>query len=304
MIQVVHCEFCGEEMGYLPFKCKYCGHVYCKDHRLPENHECTFELKHVPVVPVNNRAKSRYQEVTLSDYKEESKGIKKFMRRQKKRSNANFQKSILGITSTRGTKFLVFAIFIFSIVTFALAQADLGEILALSSFSFLNFWLWTFVTSMFVSYSSEIFGLFFLFILFFFFYNIIKFIELRFGTSFLLKLYVFCALFSALVYFLIWFPLYALFGITQPIPYGMAAGALLGVISFMIYFNMDRDMTFLALFIPIRMRGKWIIWFLILLRLIPGLILAFFSPLYLLLYIPDLGGVLASYIIYNYKFNY
>ncbi|TXT58299.1 MAG: AN1-like Zinc finger [Promethearchaeota archaeon] len=301
---MVHCEFCGEEIGYLPFKCKYCGHIYCKEHRLPENHECTFELKHVPVVPVNNRAKSRYQEVALSDYQEEPKGLKRFMKRQKKRSNANFQKSILGISQTNGTKFLVISIFIMSIVTFALAIGGLGEILALSSYSFLDFWLWTFFTSIFVSYSSDFFGLFFLFILFFFFYNIIKFIELRFGTSFLLKLYVFCALFTALTYFLIWFPLYTLLGLTQVIPYGLASGALLGVISFMIYFNMDREMTFLALFIPIRLRGKWIIWFLILLRLIPGLILAIFNPLYLLLYLPDLGGILASYLIFTYKFKY
>ncbi len=34
------CERCGVEVD-LPFKCNYCKHLYCPDHRLPENHECS-----------------------------------------------------------------------------------------------------------------------------------------------------------------------------------------------------------------------------------------------------------------------
>lgn len=33
------CEKCGEK-GSLPFRCKYCGELYCEEHRLPENHDC------------------------------------------------------------------------------------------------------------------------------------------------------------------------------------------------------------------------------------------------------------------------
>lgn len=42
-----YCEFCGEELGYLPFKCKHCNGNYCSKHRLPENHECTFEIPQI-----------------------------------------------------------------------------------------------------------------------------------------------------------------------------------------------------------------------------------------------------------------
>jgi Zn-dependent protease len=34
------CEKCQSEI-FLPFKCPYCGHYYCPNHRLPENHNCT-----------------------------------------------------------------------------------------------------------------------------------------------------------------------------------------------------------------------------------------------------------------------
>jgi len=33
------CQFCGKE-EVLPFKCQYCGGLFCPEHRLPENHAC------------------------------------------------------------------------------------------------------------------------------------------------------------------------------------------------------------------------------------------------------------------------
>jgi len=35
----MNCERCGIEVD-LPFKCNYCEHYYCPEHRLPENHDC------------------------------------------------------------------------------------------------------------------------------------------------------------------------------------------------------------------------------------------------------------------------
>lgn len=34
------CERCGLDVD-LPFKCNYCEHFYCPEHRLPENHDCS-----------------------------------------------------------------------------------------------------------------------------------------------------------------------------------------------------------------------------------------------------------------------
>ncbi len=33
------CAFCNKEV-IMPYRCKYCGRIFCADHRLPENHEC------------------------------------------------------------------------------------------------------------------------------------------------------------------------------------------------------------------------------------------------------------------------
>lgn len=44
--QHLKCESCGVEVD-LPFRCNYCHHYYCPDHRLPESHDCseTWRLK-------------------------------------------------------------------------------------------------------------------------------------------------------------------------------------------------------------------------------------------------------------------
>lgn len=34
------CDFCGETLHEVPFKCRRCGDSFCSDHHLPENHQC------------------------------------------------------------------------------------------------------------------------------------------------------------------------------------------------------------------------------------------------------------------------
>jgi hypothetical protein len=38
------CSYCGAQES-LPFKCKFCGDIFCSEHRLPENHACTGLVK-------------------------------------------------------------------------------------------------------------------------------------------------------------------------------------------------------------------------------------------------------------------
>lgn len=35
----MNCRKCGQET-FLPFRCPYCGDMFCTEHRLPENHNC------------------------------------------------------------------------------------------------------------------------------------------------------------------------------------------------------------------------------------------------------------------------
>lgn len=294
------CEHCGENINFLPFKCKYCGGSYCKEHRLPENHQCTFELKSIPITPSNLReapSKSGSSRGT-------SRNFKKYMKRQdkqKQKATKLYKSYSFKPNQNYGTKVLIILVFVLSIASIAYPL-----ILTLSRLSFLDFWLWTFITSVFVSYTSDLFGLFFLVILILFFYMIIKNLEQAFGTKFLLRLYLVCALFSGLVYFILWIIIETFLipsGFIIIIPYGLASGALLGVICFMIFMNWKREMTFLIFFMPIRMRGRTIITFLILIKLIPGLLFAIDYPPALIIYLPDLGGILGSYLVYKYKFK-
>ncbi len=295
-----YCETCGEEIGYLPFKCKYCGGVFCKKHRLPENHDCTFELKHTPVVPIPNRSLSR----TISTTSQKSstktpRKIRKYLKRQEKqkiktiRDFENYRDR-----GTKGTIIIIALIFILSLVTLIYPFY-----LTLSSLSFLDLWLWTIITSFFVSFTQDLFGLFFLIILIILFYVMIKNLERAFGTKFLLKLYFICGFMTGLSYVLLWLALQPFFNYTIRVPIGLASGALLGVICFMIFLNINREMTFLVFFMPIRMKGRTIIIFLVLLKLIPGLLLALSDPFYLLVYLPDLGGILGSYLVYYFKYK-
>ena len=34
------CHYCGKILHEIPFKCRRCGHTFCADHHLPENHHC------------------------------------------------------------------------------------------------------------------------------------------------------------------------------------------------------------------------------------------------------------------------
>lgn len=40
-----NCYFCKDKMDDIPYRCTFCGMVFCSIHRLPENHDCPFDLK-------------------------------------------------------------------------------------------------------------------------------------------------------------------------------------------------------------------------------------------------------------------
>jgi len=48
----VQCTYCGRDV-YHPFKCHYCGNLYCGEHRVPESHRCVIsrQVMNVPGAP-------------------------------------------------------------------------------------------------------------------------------------------------------------------------------------------------------------------------------------------------------------
>lgn len=305
------CEFCGEEIGYLPFKCKYCGGTYCKKHRLPENHDCSFELKHTPVVPTSTGDAqmrppigTKYKTSSRRYSYQKEKAMKKYLKQQKRdrsRTMRSYQSYFNQAGETRGTNFIIITIVILSIIAIFLPLY-----LNLSLYGLSQLYLWTIISSLFISYSAGILGLLFLFILILFLYNISKTVESRFGTRFLVSLYIFCAVITGLFYILIRYLLSFAYPINAEnvVFIGLATGAILGLISFIVYFNPDREMMLLCFFLPVKMKGKTLILVLILFRLLPGLLFGLLvSPLYFAVYLPDLGGIMASYLVFQYKFK-
>ncbi|MFZ2411276.1 MAG: zinc finger AN1 domain-containing stress-associated protein, partial [Candidatus Methanoperedens sp.] len=35
------CEFCEKPINSMPYNCKFCGSIFCGEHRLPEAHKCS-----------------------------------------------------------------------------------------------------------------------------------------------------------------------------------------------------------------------------------------------------------------------
>lgn len=42
---MTNCYYCNGEVHKMPYKCKFCGLIFCNNHRLPENHECAYDLR-------------------------------------------------------------------------------------------------------------------------------------------------------------------------------------------------------------------------------------------------------------------
>lgn len=42
---MTRCYYCDTEIEYLPFSCNFCGMRFCQKHRIPEKHDCRFDLK-------------------------------------------------------------------------------------------------------------------------------------------------------------------------------------------------------------------------------------------------------------------
>jgi hypothetical protein len=313
---LTYCEFCGDQIGYLPFTCKYCGGTFCKKHRLPENHECTFELKHVSVVPVTPRSsKKRYQDVDLKkptsqEYLDQGpKALRKYLKRQERerkktmKSYESSQKLYKTSTQFTGTKTLFILIISFSIVGMIFALNDLPQYIYLSLHSLIfDFTYHTFITSLFAN-ETNFFGFFLLIIMLMFLYIMARNIEARKGSKFLIKLYIISSLTSVMFYFILRLSLHLVIPIDLfPVYVGFAWGGILGLLSYSLFPIMNQQITAMMYFLPIRLKGRSFLYIIILFRVIPLLFYLIEPALFLIntiYYLPDLGGILGAYIVYR-----
>ena len=325
---MTYCEFCGEQSSYLPFSCKFCGGTYCKKHRLPENHECTFELKHVSVSPVNPRETRRRSQdplkkkVSSKDYLEKGpRSLKKYLKRQEKQrvKTVRSSRSLDRIGSQyQGTNVIFILIISLTIMAMFFSFYGLGEYLYLSLNALATkFTFHTLFTSIFIDPINPndpffFFSLMFIFIMLFFTSKIAKLIEMARGTKFLVFLFLISGFFSIIFYFLlrlaliVYYPIFGSFlnwgGFKFLDGVGLVWGGIYGVITYTIFPSLNRETSALVTFVRVRMTGKSFLYMIIIFRLFFGLLYGFtYDFLYFLYYLPELGGILGSYVVYKYR---
>ncbi|MFX0106039.1 MAG: hypothetical protein ACFE75_11185 [Candidatus Hodarchaeota archaeon] len=233
--------------------------------------------------------------------------FKKYLKRQEKQRERvlrSYQRPYTRTSPYQGTKILFILIIIFSITALVFNYIDIPEYIYFSLNGLVyQFMFHTIFTALFIS-SGDILSLFFLFIILYILYFMTRNIEMSYGTKFLFKLYIIGCLFTAMFYVLLRVSLMYFYPIEYFIvPVGLAWGGILGLISYSIFPIMKQRITALMYFLPIRMKGRSFLLFIILIRLIPALLYALFEPIYIVFYLPELGGVLGSYIVYKYQFG-
>ena len=299
------CEFCGNEIGYLPFKCKYCGGTFCKKHRLPENHECSFELKHTPVVPLVQRESSFNSSQVRRDQRvKQPRRLRRYIKRQNEPISLRSRRSPKWNTTFPATKSILILIIVTSIIASIFINVGLGSYIFFSlyglynNFAFYTIFISLFVTNLNIFSFAFFIEIFFMIIMLFFTYLLSRSIEIGLGSWFLIKLYIISGIFSALFYVLLRLSIISIFPIEfYFFPVGFAWGGILGLISYSLYPVMNQEITALMLIIPMRMKGRSFLIIIILLRLFPLLI----YPGDFIFYLPDLGGILGSYILFKYQ---
>ncbi|MGB5909997.1 MAG: zinc finger AN1 domain-containing stress-associated protein, partial [Promethearchaeia archaeon] len=245
---MTYCENCGDQIGYLPFKCKYCGGTFCKKHRLPENHQCSFELKHVPLVPLSVKESQVHDGTETKvyiqeDYSKAPKALKKYLKRQEKQAKLTQKRtrvSFWGRSRIKGTKILIGLIVIISIMGLIFPEYFNFSLHSL----IFDFMFHTILTSLFISSPGDLFGFFFFFIMLLFLYFISRGIELAYGTSFLIKLFLISGISSLLFYTLLRLSLISMYPLEFYAFYvGFAWGGIYGLLSYMIFPNANKQIT-------------------------------------------------------------
>jgi hypothetical protein len=234
------------------------------------------------------------------------KTLKKYLKRQDKQRERvlrGYKRPYTQKPQYLGTKVLFLLIFLFSIVALFFNYYNIPQYIYLSLNSVIyEYTIHTFITSIFVS-SGDYYGLFFLIIMLFILYFMARNIEVSQGTKFLVKLFMISGLFSALFYVLLRISLISIYPLdSSPIYVGLAWGGILGLLSYSLFPIMNKKITALMYFLPIRMTGRSFLLIIILLRLFPVIFFVWTIPYFVVLYLPELGGILGAYIMYRYQF--
>lgn len=329
VISVVKCDYCSDEVDYLPFRCRYCGKSYCKKHRIPENHECSFEFRNDPY-KMKSREEPKPSKI-YADYPAESQPRQEPNRRARvrmprirDRTNRTRPQvtSLLGMQAKPyGTYGLMIATAVVFAFTVLLAFFDLDNLVYLSISDFIgNYNYWTFFTSIFTpinqigDYSSgirvidgfELFiALLYLFIKLFMLFFVGRMVESRWGWKTLIKIYILSGVFASVGILLVqllfsWGPISSFYPGISAMQYQSSWGATMGLITFIALIFPQQQVTMYLYFIPIRVKMKNLMWILIGINLVYAIFRIFLTKnIYFVQDLGSIAGVLGGLIIYR-----
>ncbi|TFG16427.1 MAG: rhomboid family intramembrane serine protease, partial [Promethearchaeota archaeon] len=254
---------------YLPFRCRYCGKSYCKKHRIPENHACTFEFKNDPYI-VKSREEPRPTKI-YADYPAESESRQSTNRRERARmprirDRTNRTRpqvtSLLGMQAKPyGTYGLMIANVVFFLFALILESVGLSQYLYISISDYIDrYSYWTFLTAIFVPTSPSLIGILYLFLNVLMLFLIGRMIEGRWGWKMLVKIYVLSGLFTSAGILLIQWVSSLIYPPISQIPFYSSWGAYIGMIAFIALLFPQQQVTMYMYFIPIRIKMKNLIW--------------------------------------------
>jgi hypothetical protein len=243
----------------------------------------------------------------------EPKAFKKYLKRQDKLRVKSFKQTpayLSKFLKFKGANTIFLLIAVLTILGMIFTASGIEEYLFLSLNAVATkFTYHTFFTSLFIDATNPLdifffFLVFFIIIMFYFTYKLAKFIEMANGTKFLVRLFIITGLFSMFIYFLLRLALITYYPILPDSFFdgvGLVWGGIYGIISFTIFPSLNRETTAMLTFIRMRMTGKSFLFMLIFIRLFFGLIYGLYEPIYLLYYLPELGGILGAYLVYRIR---
>ncbi|GAB4305327.1 MAG: hypothetical protein Kow0069_00950 [Promethearchaeota archaeon] len=312
---MVECAHCGKPLTYLPFNCKYCGKSFCREHRLPENHECEGDFRKPvgevyvpPEKPPTRLATPREMYGDADRVLKQAKRRERRVRRERERRIHRPRGSTRGWlrvapadpTATSGAAVVVVLTLIVSLVPFLWGPFVYYVGVYIGALT--DYLFHVVLTATFLSFSSGIFGLFWLFIVVLFTYNMGRTIELQFGRRFFVTLYLSGGILSAALYLVLQLVFSFEIPLILQVPTGCAAGAFFALITFTVTLNPEGRAQMLLMFLPVSMKAKYMLYLIFALSggfgvvyLLMGL---FGDPFYLIesaLSFAPIGGMLAGY---------
>lgn len=211
----------------------------------------------------------------------------------------------------RVSDILIYIIISLSILSIIFTYLGLGEYLYLSLNAVATkFTFHTFITSLFITYYNPydlffFFSMMLLFFMLYFTHKISRFLEMAMGKKFIIKLFLISGFFSIIFYVLLRLALILYYPIDDTLyadSVGLLWGGIYGLITFTIFPSMNRETSAYLTFVRVRMTGKSFLFCIIFIRVFFGLIYGLtYSLLSFLFYLPELGGILGSYIVYKYR---